>query len=120
MVTRSTTPRKFFSAPMGSCTGTTLRPNSLLHRFQRALEIGQLAVHPVDHDGARQLVLGAVVPDLFGHHLHAGRRVHHHQRRIGRNQRRARLVDERAVARRIQKIDLGLFAPGPPLAAHSA
>ena len=45
---------------------------SLLHRFQRAVEIGQLAVHPVDHNGARQFVLGAVVPHLFRDHLHAG------------------------------------------------
>ena len=85
-------------------------------RLHGAFVARQLTVHPVDRERARQVVLGRVVPDLLRYHLHARERVHHDQRRVGRHQRRARIVDERAVARRVQKINSYFFrlAAGRP------
>ncbi len=41
-------------------------------RFHGAVVARQLAVHPVDGERARQVILDRVVPHFFGHHLHAG------------------------------------------------
>jgi hypothetical protein len=81
----------------------------LLNRRERALEIGQIAIHPVHHEGARQAVLGAVVPYLFGDHLDAGHGVDQDQRGIGNGEGSFRFSNERAVARRIEQIDLDGF-----------
>ena len=78
-------------------------------RFHRAVVIRQLAVHPVDDERARHIVLGRVVPHFFRDHLHARRGVHHDQHGVRRHERRARVVQKRAVARRIQKIDFYFF-----------
>ncbi len=59
----------------------------LLQRVERALEARKLAIHPVDDEGARLIVFRCVVPNFFGHHLHARGRVHQNQRRVGGNQR---------------------------------
>jgi hypothetical protein len=55
MRTRSTTPLKSRSEPMGSWIGMAVRPKNFLHAFERAVEAGPLAVQLVDHDRAGQL-----------------------------------------------------------------
>ena len=79
-------------------------------RLHRAVVTRQLAVHPVDRERARQVILDGVVPDLLRYHLDSRERVHDDQRRVRSHQRRARIVNERAVTRRIQKIDFYFFA----------
>ena len=108
MRTRSTRPRKFFSSPMGSCTGITARPKRLAQRFQRALKAGAVAVQLIDHQGARQAVLLAEAPDLFRLHFDAGDAMDQHQGGIRRHQRRLRFVHEDVVAGRVDEIDFGL------------
>ena len=78
--------------------------------FHGAVVIRKLAVHPVEDERARHVVLDRVVPHLFRHHLHARRRVHHDQHGVGGHQGRARVVQKRAVARRVQKIDFYFFS----------
>ena len=45
-------------------------------RFHAALEARKFAIHPGQHEGARNIVLGAIVPDPFGRHLGADMGVH--------------------------------------------
>ena len=53
MRTRSTMPLNSFSEPMGIVTGTAARPNTLCTLSRVALEIGAVAIEPIDDDGAR-------------------------------------------------------------------
>ena len=90
--------------------------------LQRAIVIRQLAVHPVDGEGARHVIFGRVVPHFFRDHLHARRGVHQDQHRVGRHQGRARIVQKRAVTRRIQEINFYFFRlpGGRPLGVSQA
>ena len=81
----------------------------VLHALQGALEVGALAVQLIDDDGARQLEIVGETPDLLGLHLDAGHAVDHHQRGIGGDQGRARIVNKDVVAGSIEEVDLGLF-----------
>ena len=72
IATRSTTPRNAFSSPIGSWIGMTVRLQSSRQRDERAVEAGALAIHPVQHDDARQAQLVGRLPDLLGRDHHAG------------------------------------------------
>ena len=63
-------------------------------------------VHLVDHQHARQVHLAGVLPHPVGHRLGARLRVHHHQRRLHRQHRGARLMQEHVESRRVQQVDL--------------
>ena len=78
---------------------------NILQRFHGALEAGQFAIHPVDDEGAGDIVFGGEIPDFFGDHLHAGGGVDENQRGIGGDQRGFGFVDEGAVARSVEQID---------------
>ena len=54
MRTRSTTPLKSLSEPMGRWIGNGGAAEERLDAFERALEAGAFAVELVDHDGARE------------------------------------------------------------------
>ena len=77
-----------------------------------ALEIGALAIELIDEERARQLVLFAERLDLFGLDFHAGHAIDHDQRGIGRDQGRARVINEDVEAGSIEEIDLGLLPLG--------
>ena len=79
-----------------------------LERLEGAGEARPVAIDPVDHDDAREVVLLRVGPDLLGLHLDSGHRVDHHQGRVGHAQGRARLGQEVGVAGGVEEIDLGL------------
>ncbi len=105
IATRSTTPLKSLSLPIGSWTGTQPRPSVDAHRLERAIEAGALAVETIERDQARELQLLGGRPDLFGRDLDAPDGVHDHQRRFGHAQRRQGLADEVAHPGGIDQID---------------
>ncbi len=76
-----------------------------LHRLQRALEVGVLAIHLVNHYEARQFELVAVLPHQFGAHFHTGHRIHHDDGRVRHAQRRLHLAHKVGEARRVQNVD---------------
>src|ERR1700722_18260456 len=91
-LSRTSSWRPFFKSSTGSvplsknsCISSSSPSASedLFERAERALEARQLAVHAVQHERARLIVLRGVIPGSFGHHLHARGRVHHDQRGVG-------------------------------------
>ena len=94
MVTRSTTPRKLSLRADGQLDRHHAAAKSLFERSQRAVEAGQFAIHPVQHEGARLIVFRCVVPHFFGDHLRAGGGVHDDERGVGGDQRGFCFVDE--------------------------
>ncbi len=84
-------------------------PKDLPQRIKRAFVTRQFPVHPIDHECARLVVLGRIVPGFFRHYLNAVRGVDKNQRRIGGDQRGFRFIDERGIARRIEEIDFDFF-----------
>ena len=108
MLTRSTTPRNDFSSPIGSCTGTTVRPNAPCSDSRLRDEARPLTVDPVQHDQARQLELLGRLPHLLGLHLDARHGVHDHEGRVGHAHRRQRVAQEVAEAGRVHQVDLVL------------
>jgi hypothetical protein len=64
-------PAKAFLRTDRQMQGNHAAAEDALHRFEGAVETGQFAVHPVEDERARQIVLGGVVPHFLGDHLHA-------------------------------------------------
>ena len=81
-----------------------------MERLQRSLEAGALAVDPVQDDEARQPELVGGGPDFLGLHHDAGHGVDDDDRGVGDGERRARVAQEVADARRVDEIDF-LFIP---------
>jgi hypothetical protein len=79
-----------------------------LQRLHRALEGRAVAVHPVHHDEARDVVVGRVAPDLLRLHLDPGHAVHDHEGGVGHAQGGARLGQEVRVAGRVEEVQLRL------------
>ena len=113
MRTRSTTPLRLFSLPMGSCSGSNGAAEGVGERFQDAVGVGALAVHAADDDHARQVDLVAVIPDPLGDDLDAGDAIDDDERGIGHGQHHLGLVDEHVEAGSVEQIDLD-FAPACP------
>src|SRR3989442_8238876 len=65
------------------------------------VEVRALAVHLRDNDQPRNAKLFGVTPGFFGLHLDAADRVHNHQRRVARSQRRLRIEYECSKSRRV-------------------
>jgi hypothetical protein len=80
-----------------------------LHLLQGALEVGVLAIHLINDDEARQLMLVGILPYQLGADFHARNRVDHHHGRIGHAQRRFHFTEEVGEARRVDKIDFVLL-----------
>ena len=112
IATRSTTPAKAFSSPIGSWIGMTVRPNDAAQRLERAVEAGALAVEPVQRDQPRHRQLVRRLPDFLGRDFDAVQRVDHDQCGVGHAQRRARVAQEVRQPRRVDEIDLGLVPLG--------
>ena len=102
------TPTNPFSSPRGMARGTTERPKALCSDSMRAPERGAVAVHAVDDDQARDLVVGGVAPDLLRLDLDAGHAVHHHDRGVGDAQGGPGLGEEVRVAGRVEEVQLRL------------
>ena len=85
--TRSITPRKAFSLPIGICSGITRASENLLQRVQRAFEAGEFAVHPRQNKSARNVVFRAVIPHFFRGDLRADVGINGDQCGIGSDQR---------------------------------
>ena len=79
---------------------------ALLERLERAVEVGALAVEPVDDDGARQAVLVGVLPDLLGLHLHPGDGVDDDHGRGRHAEPRACVGHEIAVPRGVDQVEV--------------
>ena len=93
----------------GELDGDDFLAELLLQRLERARERGALAIHLVDDDHARQLVLVGELPDALGRHFHAGDRADHDRRGVGHAQRALRFHHEDAEAGRVEKVDLGVL-----------
>src|ERR1700674_4702486 len=78
---------------------------NLFERFHGALKTGELAVHPGENEGARNVVLRAIVPNFFRGDLRADVGVNGDEGGIGGDKRRFRLGDERGIAGEIDKIN---------------
>src|SRR5437667_4797408 len=77
----------------------------LLQRFHGTLETCQFAVHPREHECARNIVFQAEVPIFFGGYLRADVRVDCDQCGIGGDQGSFGFVDEGAIAGEIEEIN---------------
>ncbi len=82
----------------------------LLKRFHRALKAGKFAVHPGEDERARNVVLGAVIPNFFRGDLRADVSIDGDQRGIGADEGGFRFVDESGVAGEIDEIDFNFVA----------
>jgi len=65
-----------------------------MHRLERAIEAGALAVEPIEGDEARQFELFGHRPHLFGGDFHAGNGIDDDHGGVGDAQRGARLAEE--------------------------
>ena len=82
IATRSTTPTKFASAPIGSCRGPGFGAQTVANHLDTAEEIGADAVHLVDEADARHAVLVGLAPDRLGLRLDPGDAVEHGDRAV--------------------------------------
>ena len=69
-------------------------------------EVGVLAVHLIDEEGARQLGFLSIAPCLLRLDFDARRRRDHDEGAVGRRQGILDLADEVRIARRVDEIDL--------------
>src|SRR3989449_584837 len=76
------------------------------------LEVGVLLVHQRDEEQPRDRPLLAVVPHLFGAHLHAARGGDDHDRPVRRVHARERLPREVEIARRVDQVELRVHPLG--------
>ena len=108
IATRSMTPRKSLSAPIGSWTtaGTASRRSRII--VDAALEVGADAVHLVDEAEPRHVVLVGLAPHRLGLRLDAGDRVEHRDRAVEDAQRALDLDGEVDVAGRVDDVDLAV------------
>ena len=78
---------------------------NLLERLHRALKARELAVHPGQNEGAGNVVLRAIVPNLFRGDLRAHVGVNGDKRGISGDQRGLGFGDERGIAGEIDEIN---------------
>ena len=89
----------------GQLDGNNAAAENVLQRVERTLKTGQLAVHPIQDEGARLIVLGGVVPGFFGDYLNASGCVYDDERSIRGDERGFCFVDEGGIAGSIEEID---------------
>ena len=112
MRTRSTTPVKFRSSPIGSWIGTISRAQSRCSDSQRALEARAVALEPVDGDDPRQVERRRLGPQLLGLDFDAGDGVHHDQGALDDAEGRAGVGQEVGEAGGVDEVDLGFLPLG--------
>ena len=108
IATRSMTPRKSLSAPIGSWIDRGHGVEAVADHLDAALEVGADAVHLVDEAEARHVVLVGLAPDGLGLRLDAGDRVEHRDRAVEDAQRPLDLDGEVDVAGRVEDVDLAV------------
>src|SRR5206468_11003541 len=80
-----------------------------LERFHGAFKTGEFAVHPRQHEGARNVVVGAIVPNFLRRHLTAQMVVDRDKRGVRGDEGLVRLGDECGIAGEIDEIDFYFF-----------
>ena len=98
----------FFAAD-GHLQGDHVAAENVLERFHGAFETGEFAVHPGEHEGAGNVVLGAIIPNFFGGDLSADVSVDGDESRIGGDERGFRFRDEGGVPWEVDEIDFDFF-----------
>ena len=102
---RSTTPRKWPSAPIGSWMTAALAPRRSSIESHGGEEVGADAVHLVDEADAGDVVLVGLAPDGLGLGLDAGDGVEHGDGAVEDAQRALDLDGEVDVAGRVDDVD---------------
>ena len=110
MRTRSITPERLFSAPIGSSMGIDVASEILLDGLEHAGGVSAVAVHAIDHDQARSVVFLAVVPDALRDYFDSSDAIDDHDGGVDHGESHLCLMDEHVEARRVEDVDLG-FAP---------
>ena len=77
--------------------------------LERLVKIGPLPVHLIDEDQAGQIVPVGRMPDLFGAHLDAVHRVHHHHGGVGHMEGGPGIRQEVVIPGGVGQIDRVLF-----------
>ena len=108
MRTRSTTPVRLFSLPIGSSMGITLRPKALVSDSSTRSASARSRSMRFTTISARRLILLAIIPDALGDDFDSGDAIDHHDRGIDHGQHHLRFVDEHVEAGSVENIDLGL------------
>ena len=83
-----------------------VQAQAVVHRPQRAGEVGVLLVHHVDHEERGLLHLSQHLPHHFGSDLGAGVGAQHQNCRVDHAQAAQDVADEVRVARGVEEIDL--------------
>ena len=105
ILTRSMTPLKSASLPIGSWTTAGRRLQPRLDHLDGAEEVGAGAVHLVDEAHPRHVVLVGLAPHGLGLRLDAGDRVEHGDGAVEDAQRALDLDREVDVAGRVDDVD---------------
>ena len=119
ILTRSTTPSKPSSAPIGTCIGTGLRAQARLQLVDDLDEVGAGAVHLVDEREARHLVLVGLAPHGLGLRLHAADGAQHEHRAVEHAQRTLDLDGEVDVPGGVDDVEAVLAAATCPCPSRS-
>src|SRR6266700_615849 len=85
--------------------GNHVAAENLLERFHGAFETGELTVHPGENEGARNVVLGAIIPNFFRSDLRADVAVNGDEGGIGGDERGFRFGDESGITGEIDEIN---------------
>ena len=112
IATRSTTPLKLPSAPIGSWMTATVASRRSLIESTRGEEVGAEAVHLVDEAHAGHVVLVGLTPHGLGLGLDAGHAVEHGHGAVEHAQRPLHLDGEVDVARRVDDVDAVVVPEG--------
>src|ERR1700674_2333303 len=78
---------------------------NLFERFHGALKAGALAVHPGENEGARNVVLGAIVADFFSGDLGADVGVNGDEGGVSGDERGFRFGDESGITGEVDEIN---------------
>ena len=89
--------------------GDDVLAESGLERFERAEEVGALAVEHVDEHQPGEVELGRPLPQPVGVDLDAHHRVDHEHRGLAHAQRAERVGDEARIARGVDQVDLAVL-----------
>jgi len=98
MATRSITPRNLFRCRSGAAAATTLRPKTDSSDSMERSKLESSRSIKGEHEGAGDVVLGAIIPDFFSGDLRADVGVDGDQRGVGGDQRGFGFGDEGGIA----------------------
>ena len=108
MRTRSTTPVKFFSLPIGSSSGITLRPKAFVSDSSTRSASARSRSMRLATITRGILKFFAIVPYTLGDDFHASDAIDDHDGRVHHRHHHLGFVDEHVEAGRIDQIDFGL------------